>query len=324
MKIFLGDDGLEIINPPREKLKDIDAFPIPDRMGIDMVKYIDAWKNFHGQSTLSVSTQRGCPYTCKWCSTAVYGQSYRRRKPALVVEELNMLMQQYNPDSFWFVDDVFTISHKWLEEFKNELKNANLKIQFECITRADRLNEEVIGILKEAGCFRVWIGAESGAQEVIDAMDRRVDVLKVREMIKLSRKNGIQAGTFIMLGYPGETRKNIEETIEHLKDSMPDYFTITVAYPIKGTGLFKEIETKQINVPEWKLSTDRDRDFKRTYPRIYYKFAVSKVVNEVNFQKHKLNGKAFTTLAMKQYFRYRLSGLIMDTMEIFTPIKKKE
>jgi len=321
---FLGGDGLEIINPPREKLKDIDAFPIPDRKGIDMVKYIDAWKNFHGQSTLSVSTQRGCPYTCKWCSTAVYGQSYRRRKPALVVEELNILMQQYNPDSFWFVDDVFTISHKWLEEFKNELKNANLKIQFECITRADRLNEEVIGILKEAGCFRVWIGAESGAQEVIDAMDRRVDVLKVREMIKLSRKNGIQAGTFIMLGYPGETRKNIEETIEHLKDSMPDYFTITVAYPIKGTGLFKEIETKQINVPEWKLSTDRDRDFKRTYPRIYYKFAVSKVVNEVNFQKHKLNGKAFTTLAMKQYFRYRFSGLIMDTMEIFTPIKKKE
>lgn len=319
---FLDATGKEVINAPREKLKDIDAFPWPDREGIDLTQYIKTWKQFHGQSTLSVSTQRGCPYTCKWCSTAVYGQSYRRRSPALVVEELKALEQRYQPDSFWFVDDVFTISHKWLSEFNDALKAAQLTISFECITRADRLSEEVIGILKEAGCFRVWIGAESGSQEIINAMDRRVDVKKVREMIKMARKYDIQAGTFIMLGYPGETRRNIEETIDHLKDSLPDHFTITVAYPIKGTGLFKQIESVQIHLPDWKKSTDRDRDFVRVYPKAYYKFAVAKVVNEVNFHRDKVNGNSWSPAAIKRFLRYKTSGYIMNIFEVLNPTKK--
>jgi anaerobic magnesium-protoporphyrin IX monomethyl ester cyclase len=318
---YLNGKGEEIINPPREKLKEIDDFPVPDRSGIDLRKYIDTWKKFHGQSTLSISTQRGCPYTCKWCSTAVYGQSYRRRKPTLVVEELKSLLKEYNPDSFWFVDDVFTISHKWLEEFNDALKAAEISIQFECITRADRLNEAVIKTLKEAGCFRVWIGAESGSQDIIDAMDRRVDVMRVREMIIMARQYGIQAGTFIMLGYPGETRRNIEETITHLKDSLPDQFTITIAYPIKGTGLFKQIEAVQLNIPEWESSTDRERDFKRVYPRGYYKYAVSKVVNEVNFEKYRVRGRSFSLPAIKHLLRYRISGWIMDAIEVFNTPK---
>src|SRR5690606_15878093 len=150
-------------------------------------------------------TQRGCPYTCKWCSTAVYGQSYRRRSPQNVVQELKEIYQNYNPNAIWFVDDVFTVSHKWLNEFAQTLQHNQLTIKFECITRADRLNIEVLQTLKKAGCFRVWIGAESGSQKIIDAMDRRVDVQQVREMIQEAQKLGIQAGTFIMLGYPGET-----------------------------------------------------------------------------------------------------------------------
>ena len=313
---YLLPGGIEQINKPRTKLKDIDAFPVPDRQAIDLKKYIDAWKNFHGQSTLSVSTQRGCPYTCKWCSTAVYGQSYRRRNPVLVVEELKSLMQVYQPDSFWFVDDVFTVSHQWLKDFNEALKASSLTIQFECITRADRLTEEVIQILKEAGCFRIWIGAESGSQKIIDAMDRRVEVSKVREMIKTARRYGIQAGTFIMLGYPGETRENIEETIQHLKEALPDQFTITVAYPIKGTGLFQQIEGLQKNVPDWQSSTDRDRDFQRVYPRFYYRYAVAKVVNEVNFERFRVQGKAFSSRALKHLLRYRMAGLMMNTIEL--------
>jgi radical SAM superfamily enzyme YgiQ (UPF0313 family) len=230
---------------------------------------------------------RGCPYTCRWCSRAVYGLSYRRRSPTSVIDELEIIQTDYNPDTLWFVDDVFTISHKWMNEFTNELKRRNLKINYECITRADRLNEEVISMLKESGCFRVWIGAESGSQKIIDAMDRRVDVEQVREMIKLTRKHGIETGTFIMLGYPGETEKDIEETIKHLKESNPDYFTITIAYPINGTELYLEIEAKQNKLFNWETDTDRDRDFERNYSRNYYNFAVRHVVNEVNYSKAK-------------------------------------
>jgi anaerobic magnesium-protoporphyrin IX monomethyl ester cyclase len=287
---YKNNEGKIIFTPERTLINNIDELPFPNRGGIEISDYQKAWKTRHGLDAVSVSTMRGCPYTCRWCSRAVYGLTYRRRSPEKVVEELRHIKNNYNPDTIWFVDDVFTISHKWLSRFNEELKKSNLKIKYECITRADRMNEEVIKTMKESGCFRVWIGAESGSQRIIDAMDRRVKVEQVSEMIQLSRKYGIEAGTFIMLGYPGETENDIEETISHLKKSNPDHFTITVAYPIKGTEFFGEIESNQVNAFDWEKQTDRDRDFVRTYPKKYYDFAVRRVVNEVRFHQKKNNG----------------------------------
>lgn len=310
---FLEGDNF-VQNPERQKIKDLNDLSIPNRKKINLRQYLDAWKTFHGKNALSVSTMRGCPYTCKWCSRAVYGLSYRRRNPDKVVEELVQIKKDYNPDSLWFVDDVFTISHKWLASFRDELKRQDILIPYECITRSDRLSEEVILMLKETGCFRIWIGAESGSQKVIDLMDRRVDVNHVRDMIKLTRKHGIEAGTFIMLGYPGETEEDIEETIRHLKDSNPDHFTITVAYPIKGTELYQEIEAIQTTNLDWSTSTDRQVDFKRTHSRKYYDYAVKRVINEVNYFKAsngwptlgaaKLKAKSLAAKLGMQWHRY--------------------
>jgi len=299
---FKDEKSKIIFNAERSLISDIDTLPFPNRSGIDISKYQEAWKNHHNLDAISVSTMRGCPYTCKWCSRAVYGLTYRRRSPEKVVEELIQIKAEYNPDTIWFVDDVFTISHKWLTGFNEELKRNNLKIKYECITRADRMNEDVIKTMKETGCFRVWIGAESGSQRIIDAMDRRVKVEQVREMIQLAKKHVIETGTFIMLGYPGETEKDIEETISHLKKSDPDLFTITVAYPIRGTELFEEIEANQLNVFDWEKQTDRERDFKRTYPRKYYNYAVRRVVNEVKFHRNKKNG-SFNPEVLKFKFK---------------------
>jgi radical SAM superfamily enzyme YgiQ (UPF0313 family) len=288
-----------IQTPEREKIKELDQLPIPNRKKIDLQLYLDAWKSRHGKNAISISTMRGCPYTCKWCSRAVYGLSYRRRSPQMVVAELALVKKEYNPDSFWFVDDVFTISYKWLREFRDELMKQNVSIEFECITRADRMNEEVVQILKQTGCFRVWIGAESGSQRVIDLMDRRVDVKQVRDMIKLSKHQGIEAGTFIMLGYPGETEDDIEKTIQHLKDCDPTFFTITIAYPIRGTEMYGEIESLDTSSNNWATTSDRQIDFKRTYPRKYYDFAFARVVNEVNYHKAKKSGLSLKVVSLK-------------------------
>jgi len=282
---YLLPDGTVFKTVARTKLRSLEELPLPNRQKIDLQLYLDAWKKAHGHSAVSISTQRGCPYTCKWCSTAVYGQSYRRRSPAAVVDEIVWLQQHYQFDLIWFVDDVFTVSHKWLEQFRDELKSRNVQVQFECITRADRMTDEVVEVLKEAGCFRVWIGAESGSQAVIDAMDRRVDVHQVRAMLKSAKKAGIQTGTFIMLGYPGETEADIRETIHHLQDANPDLFTITIAYPIKGTSLYEEVESNIETALEWENRTDRDLDFNRTYRRRYYDFAVRWTVNAVHWHK---------------------------------------
>jgi len=236
------ENGVTYQTQARTKFKELIDLPLPNRESINIQKYLDTWKNNHGQSSMTISTQRGCPYTCKWCSTAVYGLSYRRRPADQVATEMKMLKEQYHPDAIWFVDDVFTVSHKWLSTFKDEVIKQNAIIPFECITRAERLNDEILKLLKDAGCFRIWIGAESGSQKVIDLMDRRVDVNVVKNAIQKTNQLGIETGTFIMLGYPGETEEDIIETINYLKEANPTQYTITIAYPIKGTSLYNEIK----------------------------------------------------------------------------------
>ena len=303
------ENGTVFKTPTRIKFKELDDLPLPNRAAIPNEKYLETWKRNHGESSMTISTQRGCPYTCKWCSTAVYGQSYRRRPAHLVAQEMKMLKDQYNPDAIWFVDDVFTISHKWLKAFHEEVVKQNAQIRFECITRAERLNDEILQLLKEAGCFRIWIGAESGSQKVIDLMDRRVDIDQVKKMIQNTNALGIETGTFIMVGYPGENESDIYETIQYLKEANPTHYTITIAYPIKGTSLYTEIEKDIIIQPDWETSTDRQIDFKRNYPRKYYDYAVSKVVNEVEFHREYLKGN--TIKALKRKTKSLLAGALM-------------
>jgi radical SAM superfamily enzyme YgiQ (UPF0313 family) len=298
--IAYKDDTGEIkVNIPRAHMRDLNILPFPNRKKIDLSNYLNAWKSKHGYNSITVNTQRGCSFSCNWCSHAVFGDTYRRRSAKSVVDELVEIQEDYNPDSIWFVDDVFTMSERWLNGFAEELKSRNVKISYECISRADRLNENVIKTLHDSGCEMIWIGAESGSQKVIDLMNRRVDVNQVREMIQLASKQGIRTGTFIMLGYPGETEEDINETIHHLKVANPDVFTINIAYPIRGTHLHNLVKDITINNNDWAKTIDRDVDFKRTFPRRYYDFAIRKVYNEVYAHKSKMSGDNFKTMKFK-------------------------
>jgi anaerobic magnesium-protoporphyrin IX monomethyl ester cyclase len=149
------------------------------------------------------------------------------------------------------------------------------------------MDENSARLLKQAGCFRVWIGAESGSQKVIDAMDRRVKVEQVRAMIQMVKSYGMEAGTFIMLGYPGEDEKDIVDTLDHLKNANPNQYTITVAYPIKGTALYAEVESRFTKNLPWEEHTDRDIDFTRTYNRRYYDHAINWIYYEMRYHKRK-------------------------------------
>ncbi len=302
-----------ITNAERVLIRDINQLPFADRSKINLQQYFDAWKKRHGISMVNVSTMRGCPYSCKWCSRAVYGSSYRRRNPQLVVDEIQWLQKNYQFDKIWFVDDVFTINHRWLREFANEIEQRKLIISYEIITRSDRLNEEAVQLLKQSGCFRVWIGAESGSQKVIDAMDRRVKVEQVRSMIQLVKSYGMEAGTFIMLGYPGEDEKDIKETLLHLKHSDPDHFTITVAYPIKGTPLYTEVENVFIKDLPWETTTDRDIDFKRTYSRRYYDHAITWIHSEMSYYKANKNASG---LKLKLQSLKARGGMLWEKIKV--------
>ena len=153
----------------RAKIADLDSLPLPDREAIDHQLYLDAWKTHHGASSINLITARGCPYRCNWCSHAVYGYSHRRRSPANVADEVQWIIERYDPDQVWYADDVFTISHPWLESYAEEL-GRGIHRPFETITRADRLqSSRRVALLKQLGCYRIWIGSESGSQRILEA-----------------------------------------------------------------------------------------------------------------------------------------------------------
>lgn len=282
---FLGPDGSAVRTKPRQQIKDIDAQPWPARDSIDMGRYVDVWRKHHGMGSVSLITARGCPYHCRWCSHEVFGKTHRRRKPTSVADELEWLIDRYRPEMGWMADDVFTIHHGWLFEYADELKRRGLRLPFECISRADRLNQKVVDTLAEMGCFRVWIGSESGSQRILDAMERGVTVEQVQSAVSLCRSAGIQSGMFLMWGYEGEELADIEATVDHVKKTDPDIFFTTVAYPIKGTPYFSDVADRVDSVKAWREGSDRDFRVRNRHSRQFYRFADKLLRTEVELNR---------------------------------------
>jgi anaerobic magnesium-protoporphyrin IX monomethyl ester cyclase len=265
--------GEVVRTPAASQIADLDSLPWPDRERIDMHRYLHAWRERHGMGSVSLITARGCPYSCRWCSHSTYGQTHRRRSPSAVADEAEWILDRYGPEMLWYADDVFTIHHGWTLKYAGELKRRGIRVPFECITRADRLNERITDALADMGCFRVWIGSESGSQRVLDAMERGVRVEQVQQAVSVVRTRGIQAGMFLMWGYEGEQIEDIEATVEHVKQCRPDVFLTTVSYPIKGTGFYSDVRDKLVRIGEWPESTDRDWRIRGRHSRRYFQFA---------------------------------------------------
>jgi len=308
---FLDGDGKVVETLPRPFIPDLSANPWPDREAIDIPQYMKTWKDHHGKSSVSVIQARGCPYTCRWCSHSVYGNSHRRRTPEDAADEVLWIKEHYNPDLIWYADDVFTINSRWFFQYADALKQRGVRIPFECISRADRLNEEVVKTLADMGCYRLWNGSESGSQRVLDAMDRKVKVKDVQEKTHLLQRYGIETGMFIMLGYDGETIQDLEETVEHLKISNPDIFLTTVAYPIKGTAYYAEVESRVLSEKSWDERSDRDLTVAGRYSRRFYNYATRWMVSEVALNRARKQGNIPLKRQLKLWANARIGRIGM-------------
>jgi anaerobic magnesium-protoporphyrin IX monomethyl ester cyclase len=279
---FRDEDGQMVVNVERPQIDHIDSLPWPDRAQIDQQQYIDIWRTHHGMGSVNLITARGCPYKCKWCSHAVFGYTHRRRNFLDCAAEVQHIYDTYKPDQVWYADDVFTINHRWLYGYAAELKRRGLKLPFETISRADRMmKDEVLATLAEMGCYRIWIGSESGSQRILDAMQRGVTVEQVQWATQAAQRHGIQVGMFLMWGYEGETEEDIAATIDHVKRANPDIFFTTVAYPIKNTPYYQRVVGQLALEKEWAGATDRDYAIKGRHSRTYYRHADKWLRSEV-------------------------------------------
>ncbi len=278
---FLAPDGTLRQGAPRQQIVDLDRQPWPARDAIDIARYVDTWRTHHGTGSVHFITARGCPFRCNWCSHQVYGQSHRRRDPVKVVDEVEWLLREYSPDIVWMADDVVTIHHEWMRRYAAEMQRRGLHIPFECISRADRLNDEMFDLLAQLGCFRIWIGSESGSQRLLNAMDRGVKTKQIQDSVRMAREHGIQSGIFLMWGYEGEEMDDIEATIRHVGATKPDTFLTTIAYPIKGTPYYNKVADRLVQLKPWHETSDRELRIRGRHTRNFYAHADKLLRSEV-------------------------------------------
>jgi anaerobic magnesium-protoporphyrin IX monomethyl ester cyclase len=256
----------------RPVMRDLDALPMPAWDLIDLNPYRETWINRMGYFSLNMATTRGCPFKCNWCAKPIYGNRYHARSPQHVVRELKWLKSRYAFDHIWFCDDIFGLRPGWVNEFAGLVEKEDLHFKFKIQARADLLlADDNVLALARAGCDNIWMGAESGSQKILDAMDKGITLQQIADATRLIRKYGMKPSFFIQFGYLGETREDIEMTIRMINELLPYEIGISVSYPLPGTVFYEKVKAGMNQKTNWTDSNEMALMFHNTYPPAFYK-----------------------------------------------------
>ncbi len=287
--------SLQSLNSPilsssrRPDITDLDKLPFPAWDLVDIQKYKNIWLERHGYFSMNMVTTRGCPYHCNWCAKPIWGQRYNSRSPENVVAEMKWIKVTFAPDHIWFADDILGLKPNWIERFASLLREADAVIPFKCLQRADLVNEKTAAALAKAGCKTVWIGAESGSQRILDAMDKGDTVEDIYNAARLLRANGIEVGFFLQFGYPGETWDDVKKTLKMVRECAPDDIGISVSYPLPGTKFYERVKLELGEKQNWVDSEDLAMLYRGPFPtefyrvlhgRVHYEFRARKALRE--------------------------------------------
>jgi anaerobic magnesium-protoporphyrin IX monomethyl ester cyclase len=292
---YLKDSEM-IVTARRQVLTELDSLPQPawDLVNIDSYKVI--WLHSHHKFSLNIATTRGCPFKCNWCAKPIYGNRYNSRSPQAVADELKLLMNNFGATHFWICDDIFGLKPGWVEEFSLLLKQEKLhpKLKIQC--RADLLlKENTIQHLVAAGLEEVWMGAESGSQQILDAMDKGTKVEQIFEATRLLKKHGVKVCFFLQYGYLGETKHDINETLSMVKKLIPHDIGISVSYPLPGTVFYEKVKAQLQSKQNWTDSDDLAMMYQGTYSQQFYR--------HLHRHTHKVFRKQKSILNVKNVFR---------------------
>lgn len=268
---ILGVVSASVVTAARRNERQPDVFPHPARDLVDLQAYKRHWLDHHGRFTLNMVSTRGCPFHCNWCAKPIWGQRYAMRSARDVAEEMADIKTRFSPDELWFADDIFGLRDSWLAEFADEIELRDGAIPFSIQSRCDLMSERAVGALRRAGCAEVWLGAESGSQRILDAMDKGITVEEIREARARLRQAGIRAAFFVQFGYPGEDLADIWATITLLRETLPDNIGVSVSYPLPGTRFHAMVADQLADKVNWEDSGDLDMMFSGTFSTAFYR-----------------------------------------------------
>ena len=322
---YLEGDKL-MKNARRPVLKQLDDLPDPAWDLVDLSGYREIWMNGRGFFSLNIATTRGCPYKCNWCAKPIYGNRYNSRSPKRVAQEVAMLIQEKGAEYFWVCDDIFGLKPGWVQSFNQEIKALGVRPRYKIQSRVDLLlKEDTIDALVESGLDEVWVGAESGSQHILDAMDKGTQVEQIYEATRLLKAKGVRVGFFLQFGYIGETKEDIDKTIQMVKDLVPDDIGISVSYPLPGTKFYEKVKVQLAEKQNWTDSDDLAMMYRGTYSPAYYR-RLHRYVHKVfrlqqawsNFwavlrRPASLNGSTVRSIAAAGYY---LPAMLIDRLRL--------
>ena len=311
----------------RPDISDLDKLPFPAWDLVDVGKYRSIWLKRHGYFSINMVTTRGCPFHCNWCAKPIWGQRYHSRSPENVAAEMKWLKETYHPDHIWFADDILGLKPGWLTRFAEAVQAQGSWIPFKCLSRADLLTRAgEVDSLVRAGAQTVWMGAESGSQKILDAMDKGTRVAQIHEAARKLKGAGIRVGFFLQFGYPGETRADIEKTIQLVRDCEPDDIGISVSYPMPGTKFYDAVHEQLGEKQNWQDSQDLAMLYQGPFSTEFYRKLHSVIHKEFRARKawKSLNsagdlarlGYNLLTLPLARYQLNRLSFSQLDALTL--------
>jgi radical SAM superfamily enzyme YgiQ (UPF0313 family) len=238
--VFRDKDGKLIITEEREYIQDIDNLPYPDRDALsDISLYRPPVGCYLEKFSVSMITSRGCPYRCIFCDNNTFGRNIRWFSPEYVVREIEHVIKKYAAKEISFVDDTFPANRKRFVAILELIKERQVKFVWTCMANVNDLDDEILKLMKEAGCWQIAVGIESGDNEILKLIRKGITVEKVRDVVTVADKLGIMVKGFFMLGHPGETKETLQKTMDFSLELPLTDVTCTLNTPIMGTELYE-------------------------------------------------------------------------------------
>jgi len=233
-------DGTRHTSPQPPLIKDLDRIPFPAWDALPFGRY----SAMNKERLFYIFTSRGCPFRCIFCQKELTGRGFRTRSVSNILDELQLIHDTYDPGNVLFIDELFTCQKKRIYEICEGIMERGLKLNMSCETRVDMLDYDMAVTMRKAGFMRIYFGVESGSQRSLDTLVKDYTVDKIIEALKITRRAGIWTKVFLIVGTPGETQTDYDNTARVMKESMPDRIRTSLFNPLTATASFEQFKDR--------------------------------------------------------------------------------